>query len=135
MTNMIDINPSPLTKVASIQILSGDYDLSRNGSDFHLVEHKEPDAYLRPVARKIDLIGWLDSDNGHKRVQELLNILGARYQEIECLKSELERVNIALQREAEPSSHKSRRQNKDNRENLLGVNNILEPVASEQSEG
>lgn len=95
----------PLEKVASIVVLDETYDLAKNGSHFHLVEHREPDAYCRPVARKVGLDTWAGLD----RMQALLDLIGSSYSRIAVLEEELDRAHAALQREAEPESPKSRR--------------------------
>lgn len=134
----------PLERISSISILGESYDLARNGSHFHLVEHKEPDAYNRPVARQVPLAGWVNND----KVQALVDIIGdlhlqmsvnelAASTRISALEDELARAHTALQREAEPEA-KSRRPIaiRESGQGGIGVGlpNLLEPKPESKSE-
>jgi hypothetical protein len=101
------MSPQPLKKITSITILDETYDLAKNGDHFHLVEHKEPDAYLRPVARQVNLFQWIggvEEDCISPRVQALVDLLGEAHLKVISLENELFKANAALQREAEPES-------------------------------
>lgn len=123
------MSATPLVKITSVQIFEVSYDLAQNGGDFHLVEYKEPDAYLHPVARKVNLDEFL-SHLGTPRVQSILNLLGVSYSRITALEEELSRAHTALQREAEPDA-KSRRPVSPSRESSAGISNILEAKGEE----
>lgn len=123
-------NPSPLKRVASITLLTEPYDLAINGEHFHLVEHREPDAYARPVARRIDPLKWIGED-GH-RLQALLDLLGERVARVAELEGELARVHAALQREAEPESRRPVKAARG--EAQAGVVGVLEPTGKGSEE-
>lgn len=121
---------TPLTPVSTLDILGQSYDLAKNGGNFHLVEHRDPDAYGRPVARRIEIQSWIREMErqecvGPDRVQSLLNITGQSLLRIKSLEDELSRAHTALQREAEPDA-KPRRAVAA-REQSPGVSGILEP--------
>lgn len=116
---------TPLKKITSISIVNVDFDIARNGDHYHLVEHKEPDAYCRPVARQVDLGEWMEI----RRIQAMLDLLGDSYSRIALLEEELSRAHTALQREAEPDSKPRRPVSA--RETSVGVSNILEGKGEE----
>lgn len=129
---------APLTPVSTLEILGENYDLAKNGQDFHLVQHREPDAYGRPVARRVALSDWISEQRllqptyisvGEARVQSLLNVIGQSLSRIKSLEDELSRAHAALQREAEPDA-KPRRAVAA-REQSAGVSGILEPGKEE----
>lgn len=124
-------DPAPLKKITSISIVNVDYDIARNGEHYHLVEHKEPDAYCRPVARQVDLGDWIGDISTRKvaRVQAILDLLGESCLHVVSLEDELSRAHAALQREAEPDA-KPRRAVAA-REQSAGVSGILEPGKEE----
>lgn len=119
-------DPKPLRRITTITLCGDSYDLAINGDHYHLVEHKEPDAYLRPVARKVELNAWLGEHStpfAEARVQALLDLLGERESTVLVLEAELERVHTALQREAEPGASSRR---PIARESGAGLPNVLE---------
>lgn len=125
---------APLIPVSTLDILGQSYDLAKNGGSFHLVEHREPDAYGRPVARKIEIQTWIREMErqeciGPERVQSLLNITGQSLLRIKSLEDELSRAHTALQREAEPDA--KQRRPVSQREVSAGVTGVLEGKGEE----
>lgn len=73
------MSDKPLQQIAEIQIDGENYDIAKNGGDFHIVRQKGPDAYGRPIATKLDISDFLGGscDSHYKRRQQaLLNLLG-----------------------------------------------------------
>lgn len=118
---MSDQNETPLRKITSVSILDDSYDLARNGECCHLVEQREPDAYRRPVARKVDLEMWITTE----RVQALLDLYGDSLDKITMLEEELSRSHAALQREAGPDSVR-RSQVSVSRESVTSLPGVLD---------
>lgn len=116
------LTPAPLKKLTSVLILGVSYDLAQNGNHCHLVENKEPDAYCRPVARKVNLQEWMDVPE----VQALLDLLGESYGKITALEEELARSHAALQREAGPDTSRTGRPQVTAREAPTSVPGILD---------
>jgi hypothetical protein len=110
----------PLRPIGSLAILDISYDLAANGAHYHLVEHKEPDAYCRPVARRVELADWLTPD----RAQNMLDLLGYSYARVAELEAELGKAHTALQREAEPERRPAARER--GTETMAGVAGVLE---------
>lgn len=116
---------TPLMAVSTLDILEITYDIAKNGENFHLVEHRDPDAYGRPVARRVVLADWISGADGETYVQCLLNVVGQSLLRIKSLEDELSRAHTALQREAEPDAKPRRAVTA--REQSPGVGGILEP--------
>lgn len=117
---------TPLKKVSSVTILNISYDLAKNGDHYYLVEHKEPDAYDRPVARRVNLTEWLDVPE----FQSLLDLYGESLSKIISLEDEISKLHSALQREAGPDNIR-RSVVTSNRENQSSLGGILESTSNE----
>lgn len=118
---MLKESESPLRKIASVSILETNYDLARNGEHCHLVEHKEPDAYCRPVARKVDL----EKAAGPVFFQAILDLYGSALDRIVALEEEVLRSHAALQREAGPDTVR-RSQVTVSRESVTSLPGVLD---------
>jgi len=110
-----------LRPIVSLRILDKDYDLARNGTDYHIVDNSEIDVYGNRIARKMS-VAFIVQDLG---VQSLINLLGESYTRMYAIEKELSKAHNALQRESDPEA-KRRPVCPPNREVSVGVVGILE---------
>ena len=95
-----DGQPEPLRKIAEVELAKEKMDLARNGNSYHLVRTECPDAYGRPVARKVPLGEFLRTPGGGLREDraQALVLIGELLTQVQGQKD----LRLAAERGAEP---------------------------------